>query len=70
MKDGDIVMLENIRFRKEEEECEEQYTRELASLADIFVNDAFGTAHRRHASTAGLFRLFAVIRRLFNAKRS
>ncbi len=54
MKDGEIVMLENIRFRKEEEECEKQYTRELASLADIFVNDAFGTAHRRHASTAGL----------------
>jgi len=54
MKDGEIVMLENIRFRKEEEECEEQYTRELASLADVFVNDAFGTAHRRHASTAGL----------------
>lgn len=54
MKDGDIVMLENIRFRKEEEECEEQYTKELASLADIFVNDAFGTAHRRHASTAGI----------------
>ncbi|HPU94639.1 MAG TPA: phosphoglycerate kinase [Candidatus Gracilibacteria bacterium] len=54
MKDGEIVMLENIRFRKEEEECEEQYTRELAFLADVFVNDAFGTAHRRHASTAGL----------------
>lgn len=54
MQDGEIVMLENIRFRKEEEECEEQYTKELASLGDIFVNDAFGTAHRRHASTAGL----------------
>jgi phosphoglycerate kinase len=54
MKDGDVVMLENIRFRKEEEECEPQYTRELSTLADIFVNDAFGTAHRRHASTAGI----------------
>ena len=54
MKDGEIVMLENIRFRKEEEECEPQYTKELASLAEIFVNDAFGTAHRRHASTAGI----------------
>lgn len=54
MKDGEIIMLENIRFRNEEEACDEQYTRELASLADIFVNDAFGAAHRRHSSTAGL----------------
>ena len=54
MKAGDIIMLENIRFRAEEETCDPQYTKELSSLADIFVNDAFGTAHRRHASTAGL----------------
>ena len=54
MNDGDIVMLENIRFHKEEKECEENFCKELASIGEIFVNDAFGTAHRKHASTAGL----------------
>ncbi len=54
MKDGEVLMLENMRFRKEEEECEANFTKELASLGDMFINDAFGTAHRRHASTAGL----------------
>ncbi|PIR54818.1 phosphoglycerate kinase [Candidatus Peregrinibacteria bacterium CG10_big_fil_rev_8_21_14_0_10_36_19] len=54
MKNGEILILENIRFHKEEEECEEKFTKELAHLGEIFVNDAFGTAHRRHASTAGL----------------
>ena len=53
MKDGDIVLLENTRFRKEETKNEEFFSRELASLADIFVNDAFGTAHRAHCSTVG-----------------
>ena len=53
MKDGDIVLLENTRFRKEETKNEESFLRELASLADIFVNDAFGTAHRAHCSTVG-----------------
>ncbi len=54
MQNGEIILLENMRFRKEEEECEENFTKELASLGEIFVNDAFGTAHRKHASTAGL----------------
>ncbi|MCK9186895.1 phosphoglycerate kinase [Candidatus Gracilibacteria bacterium] len=54
MKNGEIILLENIRFRKEEEQCEPNFTKELASLGEIFVNDAFGTAHRKHASTAGL----------------
>ncbi len=54
MEDGDIIMLENIRFHKEEESCEENFTKELSQLGEIFVNDAFGTAHRRHTSTAGL----------------
>ena len=54
MKAGDILMLENIRFREEEENCDMQYTKELSTLGDVFVNDAFGTAHRKHASTAGL----------------
>lgn len=54
MKEGEIVILENVRFHAEEEENNEVFAKELASLADIFVNDAFGTAHRAHASTAGI----------------
>lgn len=53
MKDGDVVLLENTRYRKEETKNEEGYSKELASLAEIFVNDAFGTAHRAHCSTIG-----------------
>lgn len=56
MKDGDIVMLENIRFYKEEEENDDEFAKKLASLADIYVSDAFGAAHRAHASTAGIAR--------------
>lgn len=56
MQDGDVVMLENIRFHKEEEENNDAFCKELASLADVFVNDAFGAAHRAHASTAGVSR--------------
>lgn len=54
MKNGDVALLENIRFYKEEEANDEQFARKLADLADIYVNDAFGTAHRAHASTAGV----------------
>ena len=53
MKDGDVVLLQNTRYRKEETKNEENYSKELASLAEIFVNDAFGTAHRAHCSTVG-----------------
>lgn len=53
MQDGDVVLLENTRYRKEETKNEENYSKELASLADVFVNDAFGTAHRAHCSTVG-----------------
>ena len=53
MKDGDVVLLQNTRDRKEETKNEENYSKELASLADVFVNDAFGTAHRAHCSTVG-----------------
>ena len=56
MKEGDIVLLENIRFYKEEEENDDDFAKELASLADVFINDAFGTAHRAHASNAGIAR--------------
>lgn len=54
LKDGDIMLLENVRYRKEETKNEEVFSKELASLADIFVNDAFGTAHRAHCSTTGV----------------
>jgi phosphoglycerate kinase len=54
MKDGDVVLLENTRFRKEEEKNEDSFSKDLASIADIFVNDAFGTAHRAHCSTVGV----------------
>ena len=53
MKNSDVVLLQNTRYRKEETKNEENYSKELASLADIFVNDAFGTAHRAHCSTVG-----------------
>lgn len=54
LKDGEILMLENVRFHKEEEKNDPAFAKELSTLAEIFVNDAFGTAHRAHASTAGL----------------
>lgn len=54
MNNGDVVLLENTRYRKEETKNEEPFTGELASLGEIFVNDAFGTAHRAHCSTAGV----------------
>ena len=54
LKDGQVVLLENLRFHQEEEANDEGFARELADLADIYVNDAFGTAHRAHASTAGM----------------
>ena len=54
MKDGDVVLLENTRFRKEETKNEEAFSKELASLADVYVNDAFGTSHRAHCSTVGV----------------
>jgi len=54
MKDGDVVLLENTRFRPEEGKNEESFSKDLASLADVFVNDAFGTAHRAHCSTVGV----------------
>lgn len=54
LEDGDVMLLENVRYRKEETKNEENFSKELASLADIFVNDAFGTAHRAHCSTTGV----------------
>lgn len=54
MKDGDVVLLQNTRFRKEETKNEEAFSKELASLCDLYVNDAFGAAHRAHCSTVGV----------------
>lgn len=54
MKDGDVVLLQNTRFRKEETKNEPAFSKDLASLADVYVNDAFGSAHRAHCSTAGV----------------
>jgi len=54
MRNGDVILLENVRFYAEEEKNDENFARQLAELADIYVDDAFGTAHRAHASTAGV----------------
>ncbi len=60
-KPGDVLLLENVRFHKEEEENDPEFARQLASLADLFVNDAFGTAHRAHASTEGVAHLLPAV---------
>ncbi len=54
MNEGDIILLENLRFHEEEEKNNEDFAKQLASLGDIYINDAFGTAHRAHASTEGV----------------
>ncbi len=57
MKDGDVILLENTRYRAEETKNGEAFSKELASLCDVFVNDAFGTAHRAHCSNVGVAQL-------------
>ncbi len=54
MKDGEVILLENLRFHEGEEKNDPEYARALAKLGDVYINDAFGTAHRAHASTAGI----------------
>jgi len=54
MKPGDIIMLENLRFHPGEEKNDDAFARELASLADVYIDDAFGNAHRKHASNVGI----------------
>ena len=56
LKDGEILLLENLRFHPQEEKNDEAFAQELASLSDVYVNDAFGAAHRAHASTVGITR--------------
>jgi phosphoglycerate kinase len=57
MKPGDVLLLENVRFHAEEEKNDPEFAKKLASLGDVYVNDAFGTAHRAHASTEGVARI-------------
>ncbi len=57
LQDGDVMMLENVRFHKEEEKNDPEFAKKLAALAEVYVNDAFGTAHRAHASTEGVAHL-------------
>ena len=65
MKEGDVLLLENLRFYKEEEKGDEAFAGKLASLGDVYVNDAFGTAHRAHASTAVIAKFFASDKKMF-----
>jgi phosphoglycerate kinase len=61
MKEGDVLLLENLRFHPEEEKNEEAFSKALASLCDVYINDAFGTAHRAHASTEGMTRYVKIL---------
>ena len=69
MDKGDILLLENLRFHKEEEANDLLFSEQLASLADIYVNDAFSTSHRRHASTYGAAKLFTIRLAGFNLNK-
>ena len=62
LKPGEVALLENLRFHKEEKEGDEFFAGQLAENGDVYVNDAFGTAHRAHASTAVIARFFPVDR--------
>lgn len=68
MSDGEIVLLENIRMDIRETENDEEFAKELASLADVYVNDAFGAAHRAHASTAGIAKFIPAVAGLLMEK--
>lgn len=61
MKEGEVILLENLRFHKEEEKNEENFAKSLAELGEIYVNDAFGTVHRAHASTVGVTKFLPAV---------
>src|SRR5215472_2074435 len=65
LKPGEVLLLENLRFYKEEEKGDEAFAQKLAKLGDVYVNDAFGTAHRAHASTAIIAQFFPPEKRMF-----
>lgn len=65
LKPGEVLLLENLRFYKEEEKGDEAFAKKLSGLGDVYVNDAFGTAHRTHASTAVIAKFFPVDKRMF-----
>jgi phosphoglycerate kinase len=65
LKPGEVLLLENLRFHKEEEKGDEAFAKKLSTLGDVYVNDAFGTAHRAHASTAVIAKFFAPDKRMF-----
>jgi phosphoglycerate kinase len=68
LKDGEVLLLENLRFHEEEEKNDPAFAKSLASLAEIYVNDAFGTAHRAHASTAGVAKYLPAVAGLLMEK--
>jgi phosphoglycerate kinase len=65
MRNGEVLLLENLRFYKEEEKGDEAFAEKLSRLGDVYVNDAFGTAHRAHASTAVIAKFFAADKKMF-----
>ena len=65
LRPGEVLLLENLRFYKEEEKGDEAFAEKLSKLGDVYVNDAFGTAHRAHASTAVIAKYFAADKRMF-----
>jgi phosphoglycerate kinase len=65
LKPGDVLLLENLRFYKQEEKGDEAFAEKLSELGDVYVNDAFGTAHRAHASTAVIAKFFSKEKRMF-----
>lgn len=67
LKPGEVLLLENLRFYKEEEKGDEAFAEKLSKLGDVYVNDAFGTAHRAHASTAVIAKYFAVGKKMFGS---
>src|SRR5438105_14365041 len=65
LKPGEVLLLENLRFYKEEEKGNEEFAEKLSKLGDVYVNDAFGTAHRAHASTAVIAKFFPPEKKMF-----